>query len=458
VEGLNDSLGDGIYDFIETGTIGTDAIKVGFIYKPGSVTPVGEFEVLDSTVDPRFDDDKSRPALAQTFEENATGERFTVVVNHLKSKGSSCEDVGDPDLGDGQGNCNQTRLAAAQALVDWLATDPTGSGDPDFLIIGDLNSYAMEDPIDAVKAGPDDVVGTDDDYTNLVAEYQGLYAYSYVFDGQAGYLDHALGNSSIAGQVTGAADWHINADEPDILDYDTSFKSPAQDAIYAPDAYRSSDHDPLLVGLELDAPPTIDVVAGGTCSTNGGTFLLTVGDLQTPATDLELSLAGNTNTTLVPNANVVFGGGGANRTVSIEAAQGLTGTSTLTLALDDGTATTEYVITVIVGTGDPDVLTGTSGSDLIVGGNGADTISGGDGADLLCGGNGVDTIAGDAGDDTLDGAKGNDVLVGGDGDDVLRGGRGADTLTGDDGADIFDGGQGSDTITDLDPGEGDTGS
>ncbi len=79
-----------------------------------------------------------------------------MVVNHLKSKGSDCDGIGDPDTGDGQGNCNLTRMAAAQAMVDWLATDPTGSGDPDFIIMGDLNSYAMEDPIDAILAGPDD--------------------------------------------------------------------------------------------------------------------------------------------------------------------------------------------------------------------------------------------------------------------------------------------------------------
>jgi predicted extracellular nuclease len=210
---------------------------------------------LDSTVDPRFIDTKSRPALAQTFEEIATGERFTVVVNHLKSKGSDCIDVGDPDTGDGSGNCNQTRKAAAEALVDWLATDPTGSGDNDFLIMGDLNSYDKEDPIDAIKAGSDDTAGTGDDYTDLVFQFQGEDVYSYVFDGQLGYLDHALASSSMVSQVTGVADWHINADEADLIDYDTSFKQAAQDAIYAPDAYRSSDHDPVIVGLNLTPPP-----------------------------------------------------------------------------------------------------------------------------------------------------------------------------------------------------------
>ena len=250
VEAL-DSIVSGLpgYAYIATGTIGTDAIKVGLIYRPAVVSPVGSFQVLDSTDDPRFIDTKSRPSLAQTFEVNATGARFTVVVNHLKSKGSDCLDVGDPDLLDGQGNCSQTRRAAAEALVDWLDTDPTGSGDPDFLIMGDLNSYAQEDTIDEIKAGSDDVAGTGDDFTNLISHFQGLYAYSYTFDGQAGYLDHALANASLFAQITGAADWHINSDEPDVLDYDTSFKPAAQDALYEPNAYRSSDHDPVRVGL-----------------------------------------------------------------------------------------------------------------------------------------------------------------------------------------------------------------
>src|SRR4029079_17076011 len=130
-----DSIVSGLpgYDYIHTGPIGTDAIKVGLIYRPAVVTPVGPYKLLTTAVDARFIDTKNRPSLAQTFEVNATGARFTVVVDHLKSKGSAREDVGDPDLVDGQANCSQTRRAAAEALVDWLATDPTGSGDPDFL-------------------------------------------------------------------------------------------------------------------------------------------------------------------------------------------------------------------------------------------------------------------------------------------------------------------------------------
>ena len=167
VAGLNSLEGAGTYAFIDTKVIGTDAIRVGMIYKPEKVQPVGAFAILDSTVDPRFIDTKSRPSLAQTFEVLATGARFTVVVNHFKSKGSDCLDVDDPDTGDGQGNCNGTRTAAAAALMDWIATDPTGSGDADVLVVGDLNSYAKEDPVKTIHRGADGTRGTLDDFTNL---------------------------------------------------------------------------------------------------------------------------------------------------------------------------------------------------------------------------------------------------------------------------------------------------
>jgi len=249
VSGLNNAMGAGTYDYVATGAFGTDAIRQAFIYKPSSVSLVGDYAVLD---DPSFTDplgygeEKSRPALAQTFANNETGGVFTVVVNHLKSKGSSCG-VGDDDPE--AGSCNLTRALGAQALVDWLATDPTGIGDGDYLIIGDLNSYDKEDPIDVLLAGS---------FADLVKQYQGEFAYSYVFDGQLGYLDHALGNADISSEVTGVTIWHINADEPDLIDYDTSFKLDAQDAIYAPDAYRSSDHDPVIVGLELTTEQQIN--------------------------------------------------------------------------------------------------------------------------------------------------------------------------------------------------------
>ncbi|MEM7532937.1 MAG: ExeM/NucH family extracellular endonuclease [Chloroflexota bacterium] len=229
------------YAFIDAGTIGTDAIKVAFIYRPESVTPVGDFQILDSSVDVAYVDTQSRPTLAQTFAQNSNDERVTIAVSHLKSKGSSCVDLGDPTDANGQGNCNRTRTDATTALAAWLATDPTGSGDADFLILGDLNAYAMEDPITALKEAG---------YTDLINQFAGDTAYSYTFDGMLGYLDHALGSPSLVAQVTDVTVWHINTDEPAVIGYDENYNP---QGYYNVDVFRSSDHDPVIVGLDLGA-------------------------------------------------------------------------------------------------------------------------------------------------------------------------------------------------------------
>jgi len=229
------------YRYVDTGTIGGDSIKVGLIYKPERVAAIGDFAVLDQSVDSRFIDRKSRPVLAQTFELVDGGGRLTVAVNHLKSKGSDCDDLGDPDLGDGAGNCNKTRTRAAAAMVDWLAGDPTGSGDADVLIVGDLNTHFMEDPAQAI---------IDAGYDNLLSRFHGTDSYSFVFRGQSGALDHAFASRSLAPQVIDTAAWAINADESRLLDYNTEGQ---RDPIWfkGDDPFRSSDHDPLIIGIEL---------------------------------------------------------------------------------------------------------------------------------------------------------------------------------------------------------------
>jgi len=87
-----------------------------------------------------------------------------------------------------------------------------------------------------------------------VQRYEGPGAYSYVFDGQLGNLDTAFATRSMLNRVAGLTMFHINADEPDILDYDTSFKLPPQDALYESLPYRVSDHDPVIVGLSFGGP------------------------------------------------------------------------------------------------------------------------------------------------------------------------------------------------------------
>jgi predicted extracellular nuclease len=220
--------------------LGSQAISVGLLYRPDTALPVGNPAVLDDRAHPDFDSARNRPSLAQTFESRATGERVTLVVNHLKSKGSPCDAAGDPDLGDGQGACNGTRRRAALSLVEWLSGDPTRAGDSRALVVGDLNAHSREDPVQTIEAAG---------FVDLLAWFAGPDAYTFVFDGEAGRLDHALASASLLPFVGGAGVWHTNADEPPPLDYRAG-NSPN---LYAPDPFRASDHDPVWVGLFPDA-------------------------------------------------------------------------------------------------------------------------------------------------------------------------------------------------------------
>jgi len=247
VDALNDAYGSDVYEYVtyedhNTGAtatqLGTDAITSGLIYKTGELTLTGSDYLV-------FDDgamQRNRPSVLGTFEDKDTGEVFSVNANHFKSKGDSgLTDTADPnyDQGDGQSFWNDVRTDAANQLTEWLASDPTNSGDSDVLIIGDLNSYMREDPIQAIEA-----VG----YTNVVKEHIGDDAFSYIFDGQWGTLDHGLASGSLASQITGATEWHINSQEPNLLAYSTEFKDPG---FYSDDPYAASDHDPLIIGLKL---------------------------------------------------------------------------------------------------------------------------------------------------------------------------------------------------------------
>ena len=221
--------------------MGSDAITTGLIYRPATVTAEGKAEVR-VIGNPQ----KNRPALLQTFVLDAKSKsRVTVAVNHLKSKGSSCADQvvdgqSDVDKGDGQGNCNLTRVQAVRDLMAWYATRPQPGPNDGMLLLGDMNSYAKEDPIRAFESAG---------FNNLLARWS-RDAYSYVFNGESGNLDHALADKALSSMVLAAGEWHINADEPTALEYSSEFKSAEQQQkYYAADAYRSSDHDPLYVDV-----------------------------------------------------------------------------------------------------------------------------------------------------------------------------------------------------------------
>ncbi|KWF72416.1 endonuclease [Burkholderia multivorans] len=228
----------GAWRVVDPGTsrLGGDAIAVAMIYDSRKVEPVGRAATLAI-------DDKNRQPLAQSFRRIGGKQALTIVVNHLKSK--NCPDATSDDLdqGDGQGCWNPTRTRAAAKLADWLAGTPTGVAGQGVLLIGDFNSYTYEDPIRLLESRG---------YRNLVSRWIGANAYSYVYNGEAGYLDHALASLPLASHVKAVHEWHINADEPVALQYTLAYKSAEQQqTYYAPDAYRSSDHDPVLIDIAL---------------------------------------------------------------------------------------------------------------------------------------------------------------------------------------------------------------
>jgi predicted extracellular nuclease len=243
VDQLNKAIGSTTYAYVpQPAATGTDAIRVAMIYKPAVLSLVGGALSDNDAVN-------NRPPMAQTFKSVANGAKFSLIVNHLKSKGScGGAGAGDTDSGDGQGCWNATRVRQADRLVTFIQQVVAAAGDSDVLAVGDFNAYGHEDPIATLNG------------KGLVSELERFVRpngmpYSYVFDAQSGYLDHALASTSLDPQVAGVTEWHNNADEPDAIDYNLNDTA---DDPYVNNAYRASDHDPVVVSLNL-APVFTDV-------------------------------------------------------------------------------------------------------------------------------------------------------------------------------------------------------
>lgn len=262
-------------------TTGTDAIRVAMIYKTSTValsgSPMSDANAIHN-----------RPPFAHAF--TANGQKFSVVVNHFKSKGSCPASGVDDDQGDGQGCWNDRRKQQSTALLGFISTVQAAAQDNDVIVIGDLNAYGMEDPIDVLTTGG---------LVNQISRFDPS-GYSYVFDGEAGYLDHALATPSLSAQIVGTAHWHVNADEPSIIDYNVEFKFPDTQCtascppdLYTATAFRSSDHDPVIVGLNLQpplTPQTITFFAPSDRAVNAGSFFVTA----SASSGLTVSFGGTT--------------------------------------------------------------------------------------------------------------------------------------------------------------------
>jgi len=237
VNGLNADAGSDVWDYVETPDelldTTTDVITSAIIYKKDAVTPVGDSVAkIDETVW-----GNAREPIAQTFDMD--GRTISVVANHFKSKSG---DGAEP--ADGQGHFNADRTAQAQSLLEFTDEITEASGSDDVLLLGDFNAYAKEDPINVFsEAGWSDLVP---------ANAAGQYTYS--FDGELGSLDHAIASPSLSASITGTGVWTINSPE-------WSDRGYAFGATEAGTPFRSSDHDPVIVGISSEIPPVdIDIV------------------------------------------------------------------------------------------------------------------------------------------------------------------------------------------------------
>lgn len=205
--------------------IGADQISVAMLYNKQRFNVVNHALTHDSGPFKRG----SRVPLAQVFKDTVSEQRLTVVVNHFKSKGGCPERGVNANQNDGQACWNALRVESAESLVAWIADQAF----PQPVLVGDFNAYYKEDPIRWIG---------EHGYTNVSSASD----YSYVYDSQAGSLDHIFVHQSLVPKLQQVQHINYNADEPIIYDY-------RDDSYYQPGPFRASDHDPLLVDLLLSS-------------------------------------------------------------------------------------------------------------------------------------------------------------------------------------------------------------
>ncbi|WP_235352735.1 ExeM/NucH family extracellular endonuclease [Brevibacterium sp. UCMA 11752] len=256
VQRLNEAAGTDKWDFVPSPDdvpADEDVIRTALIYQPAEVAPHQDSTILD-------DEDafsNAREPLSQAFapkDESGqpdTDKTFVTISNHFKSKGSG-SGPGNEDSGDGQGASNADRVKQATSLVDFAGQQQEAADSDYVYLLGDFNAYTQEDPMQVFyESGFKDVASEMTDKA------------TYVFKSRTGSLDHVLAlDSSDSGAgdqaaadlpsnafdaITGADVWNINSVEALALEY-SRFNYNAGD-FYAPDQFRASDHDPVVVGL-----------------------------------------------------------------------------------------------------------------------------------------------------------------------------------------------------------------
>lgn len=229
-----------------------DAIRSAFIYNPRKVSTVGRSEILVNSAPFR----NAREPLAQAFQhvDGTRDDAFLVIVNHFKSKGgpddpSTIAGTDNEDKGDGAGSYNGDRIRQARALDAFADALVEDKGIESVFMTGDYNSYSQEDPVTTLEGLGWNALDADNGET------------SYFFGGLAGSLDHVFANDAALGLVQGATIWPINANEP--IYYEYSRFNYNVTPLYDQTAFRSSDHNPEIVGIKApvsEAPDAVDTV------------------------------------------------------------------------------------------------------------------------------------------------------------------------------------------------------
>ena len=245
VNALNAAAGSEVWAYVpspSTVPANEDVIRIAFIYKKATITPVGDSVIYD---DPAYTG-LARQPLAQEFkpitDANHEGKNFVVIANHFKSKGSApknlsgAEAAANTDNGDGQGNSNGVRIKQARALATFAQRF---NGTPT-LLVGDFNAYTKEDPLKVL---------TDAGW----AHESGHGDSSYVYGGRSGSMDHVFANSVAHPLITEVKSWAVNAQESIAFEYSRANYN-AYLAFEADNPYRASDHNPEIIGLNLITP------------------------------------------------------------------------------------------------------------------------------------------------------------------------------------------------------------
>jgi hypothetical protein len=199
-----------------TGKAAKDVIKTGIIYDASllSTTELGMYHSQSIF---------SRSPLFQEFVFQDSLE-FVLSVNHFKSKSPRNAKGENIDQNDGQAAFNAKRLLQAKEL---LAIIDSLYSSINLIVLGDFNAYSEEEPIRKLQSQSLEKLST--------------LKYSYVYKGMQGNLDHAFVSNSFRDSIKETKVLDFNASYPNWIDY----RFDNSDSSY----FRSSDHNPLLIGI-----------------------------------------------------------------------------------------------------------------------------------------------------------------------------------------------------------------